>query len=78
MREALRAGLDRVALLPVAGGYLEASAGARGAAGAVVGYVRGELGWRPVSRAAFFAFGEAELGRPGPAWAAGLGARVTW
>ena len=79
MREEVRAGLDRVSLLPVGTGYAELSAGARGLGGSAVGFVRGEVGWRPAQRVSVFGFGEGTFGGPlGPAWMAGVGARVSW
>lgn len=45
----------------------------------MVGFARGELGWRPSSTSALFAFGEATLSTQlQPAWMAGVGARVAW
>lgn len=77
MRAEVRAGLDRVSLLPVGSGYAELSAGARGIGGEVVGFVRGEVGWRPAPSVSVFGFGEATFGGSmGPGWMAGIGARV--
>lgn len=83
MREAVRAGLDKVDLLPAGAGYAELTAGARGEGASVVGYVRGELGWRPTGHVSLFGFGEAHVSGTGlermtPGWMAGIGARVSW
>lgn len=60
-------------------GYAELTAGARGQGASIVGFARGELGWKPRSNIDLFTFGEATLARGAPpAWMAGLGARVTW
>lgn len=60
-------------------GYAEVTAGARGLwSGEAVGFVRGEVGWKPLDHVGLFGFGEATFGGSLPGWQAGLGARVTW
>ncbi len=45
----------------------------------MVGFARGELGWKPTASSALFAFGEATLSTQlQPAWMAGVGFRQTW
>jgi hypothetical protein len=79
VREALSAGLDRVDALTPGQGFAEVTAGARGLGREVVGFARGEVGWKPAVNSALFAFGEASFGTQlQPAWMAGIGARVTW
>lgn len=83
MREAVETGLAKVDALEVGRGFAELTAGARGEGGAVVGFARGEVGWRPASSVSLFGFGEAtvsgaSLSTMKPAWQAGLGARVAW
>lgn len=83
MREAVESGLARVDALKPGQGFVEATAGARGEGANVVGFARGELGWRPSVGTALFGFGEATLGGSfdrglAPAWMVGVGARVTW
>lgn len=83
MREAVASGLNKVDLLPSGSGYAEVTAGARGEGRNVVGYARGELGWKPSGNVSLFGFGEASVGGSlggslTPAWMAGVGARVTW
>lgn len=79
MREAVRAGLDRVEALRPGHGFAEASAGVRGDGGGLVGFARGEVGARVDERLAVFAFAEAVM-RPTLTsdWMAGVGARLTW
>ncbi|PZR17543.1 MAG: hypothetical protein DI536_04310 [Archangium gephyra] len=59
------------------------TAGARGEGTSIVGYARGELGWKPSGNVSLFGFGEATLSGTGfermtPGWMAGVGARVSW
>lgn len=83
MRAEVRQGLDRVDLLPVGRGYAELSAGVRGTPGGdVLGYARGEVGYRPTSALSLFGFGEADVTLGGrllpPSWMAGIGARYSF
>lgn len=82
MRDAVEAGLSRVDALKPGTGYAEVTAGARGEGASVVGYVRGEVGAKPVKNVSLFGFGEATLGgtfeRLTPGWMLGVGTRVTW
>lgn len=68
-------------LLPVGRGYAELSAGVRGLPGGeVLGFARGELGYRPTQHLSVFGFGDVTLGgrlQP-PAWMAGLGLRYAF
>ena len=75
----VRAGLDAVERLKPGSGYAELLAGARGGpAAGLEAFARAEAGWHLAPNAAAFAFGEAKLNSAGPAWQAGVGARVTW
>lgn len=79
VREEIRAGLDRVDALKPSQGFAEVTAGVRGDwSGGLVGFARGEVGWKPSANTAIFGFGEATGGGATPGWMAGLGARVTW
>lgn len=79
VREALAAGLKRVDALVPGQGFAELTAGARGDfAGGLVGFARGELGYKPLTNLSLFAFGEATVGGMTPGWMAGVGGRVTW
>lgn len=83
MRAEVRQGLDRVDLLPVGRGYAELTAGVRGLPeGDVLGYARGELGYRPTSALSVFGFAEADLTLGGrlqpPGWMAGVGLRYSF
>lgn len=64
-------------------GYAELSAGVRGLPGGdVLGFARGELGYRPTPNLSLFGFAEADLTLSGrlqpPSWMAGVGLRYSW
>ena len=80
VRGEVRSGLDKASLLPVGGGYLEATAGARSTAGL---FARIEAGLRPAQNLTVLGYGQVAMGIPGlqafgPVWEAGVGARVGW
>lgn len=80
MRGEVQRGLDKASLLPIGGGYLEATAGARSTAGL---FARLEAGLRPARNLTVFGYGQVSTGIPGlqtfgPVWEAGVGARVGW
>lgn len=83
MRAEVRQGLDRVDARAVGTGYAELTAGVRGLPGGdVLGFARGELGYRPTERLSVFGFGEADVTLGGrllpPSWMAGVGARYSF
>ncbi|MCC6178796.1 MAG: hypothetical protein WAZ94_15330 [Phycisphaerales bacterium] len=80
MRGEVRSGLDKASLLPIGGGYLEATAGVRSTAGV---FGRIEAGLRPAQSLTVFGYGQVASGLPGlqafgPVWEAGVGLRVGW
>jgi len=73
----VRSGLDRARLLPVGGGYLEATAGVT-SIGAAFGRV--EAGARPLTNLTAFAYGQlsTSLQTFAPVAEAGVGLRFSW
>ena len=70
---AILEGLGRVSLAPGLGGYAEATAGLfRPWGGHLSGFVRGEIGWKPVDNISFFGFSQAD----GVGVQTGVGARL--
>ncbi len=68
-------GLTRASLLPVGTGFLDVTAGVvRPWSGGMDGYVRAEIGIRPLDNVDLFGFAQAGL----VGVAAGAGARVTF
>lgn len=77
MKAEVRSGLDRAKLLPVGGGYLEATAGLNSLVGA---FGRVEAGVRPLENLTAFAYGQASTGLQtlAPTFEAGVGLRIGW
>lgn len=77
MKSEVRSGLERAKLLPVGGGYLEATAGLTSLAGA---FGRIESGVHPVENLTAFAYGQASTGLQtlAPSFEAGVGLRLAW
>jgi hypothetical protein len=71
----VRAGLAAVEALQPGHGFAELLAGARGDGSETAAFARGEVGVKFAPQGSAFAFGEALLGRQGPSWQAGVGAK---
>ncbi len=75
MREAVRAGLDRVDALVPGHGFANLTAGVNQQWGGQLGaFVEAEVGFKPRENVDLFAFGKADLAGA----SAGLGARLTF
>lgn len=76
-RGEVQAGLDRARLLPVGGGYIEATAGMTSMGGA---FGRIEAGLRPHEKLTAFAYGQVStpLQTFAPTFEAGVGLRLTF
>lgn len=75
-RAAVDEGLLKAQALPVGQAYAQVTAGASAAWGVMPDpFLRGELGWHPLTNVDAFAYGQANLVE---GWAAGLGVRYTF
>lgn len=78
-RAEVRSGLDRAKLLPVGGGYLEATAGMTSKLGGGA-FARLEAGMRPLENLTLFGYGQVStpLQTFAPVAEAGVGLRLTF